>query len=144
MCKPGYEGETERGGERKRERKKRRGCVWREMWWGRLEIEREREVAERRGPVQCRAGMDTQSSAFRTLPWKPHSSPACIPTDCLFFYCLYLSFFFLCAFHSSFNLRLCFSRLLPFFTCVAHTPVTTHTRRAYWFWCSALCVKVNG
>lgn len=35
------------------------------------------EPTERRGPVQCntvRAGTDTQSSAFRRLPWKPHSS----------------------------------------------------------------------
>lgn len=62
-------------------RRKEGGCVERKDIVGEAG-ERESKAAERRGPVQCRAGTDTQSSAFLGLPWKPHSSPACIPTDC--------------------------------------------------------------
>ena len=91
---------------------------------------REKEVAERRGPVQCRAGTDTQSSAFRTLPWKPHSSPACIPTDCSvsFLLSLYLSFFSSMLFIS---LLICVSVSLDFCHFYMHRAHTHPWRRAF-------------
>lgn len=107
--------------------------------------ERESKAAERRGPVQCRAGTDTQSSAFLGLPWKPHSSPACIPTDCSdsLSLSIYLSPRF-SVFHPVFFIPLLirvfvvfflsFSLSLYFFTKHAlSTFVTMHTQLAHQF-----------
>ena len=49
------------------------------------ERERERERAGRlRGEGRCSAELERTPRAQPSigLPWKPHSSPACIPTDC--------------------------------------------------------------
>ena len=97
--------------------------------------ERKREeskAAERRGPVQCRAGTDTQSSAFLGLPWKPHSSPACIPTDCSdsLFYSLSISLL-ASVFHPIFFIPLLIRVFVFFFFPSPLCVFTPHTHRAH-------------
>lgn len=137
------------------------------LWEREREKEKERKeggvCGEKCGGGGCRergvggGGWEARAGAVQSWNGHPELSLPCVAMEttflprlhpyrllCLFFLLsLYLSFFSLYAFHSPFNLCLCFSLLLPFLH-APHIPVTTNTQQAYWLWCSALCVKVNG
>lgn len=117
--------------------------TYRKMWWG------ESKAAERRGPVQCRTGTDTLSSAFLGLPWKPYSSPACIPTDCSGSLSIYLSSRF-SVFHAVFFIPLLICVFISSLFLFSFCTRTEHILRSCAlskhtdFRCTALCDKVNG